>query len=90
MAKDIADIYQTDLKIEMNKANPSNKEIPFLDLDINVISNNIYTSVYDKCDDFGFSIHVHAFNSPVRGLMFLYSHLTVLSFAVGSICHMLY
>ena len=40
----------------MNKANTSEKETFFLDLNIKVIGNDIHTSVYDKRDDFGFPI----------------------------------
>ena len=41
----------------MNKANTSDKDISFLDLDIKVIgSNDLHTSVYDKRDDFAFPI----------------------------------
>ena len=40
----------------MNKANTSDKETSFLDLNIIVIGNNIHTNVYDKRDDFGFPI----------------------------------
>ena len=40
----------------LNKANTSNKETSFLDLNIKVIDNDIHTNVYDKRDDFGFPI----------------------------------
>ena len=40
----------------MNKANTSDKETSFLDLNIKVIGSDIHTSVYDKRDDFGFPI----------------------------------
>ena len=48
------DIYPRELKL--NKANTSDKETSFFDLNIKVIGNNIHTSVYDKRDDFGFPI----------------------------------
>ena len=48
---DIPDIYPRELKL--NKANTSDKETSFLDLNIKVIGNNIYTSVYNKRDDSG-------------------------------------
>ena len=38
------------------KANTSDKETSFLDLNIKVVGSNIHTSVYDKRDDFGFPI----------------------------------
>ena len=50
----IPDIYPREL--QLNKANTSDKETSFLDLNIRVIGNDIHTSVYDKRDDFGFPI----------------------------------
>ena len=38
-------------ELQLNKANTSDKEISFLDLNIKVIGNDIHTSVYDKRDD---------------------------------------
>ena len=46
----IPDIYPREL--QLYKANTSDKETPFLDLNINFIGNNIHTSVYDKRNDF--------------------------------------
>ena len=43
-------------ELQMNKANTPDKETSFLDLNINVIDSDIYTSIYDKRDDFGFPI----------------------------------
>ena len=51
-AEHIPDIYLRELPL--NKANTSEKETSFLDLNIQVIGSNIHTSVYDKRDDFGF------------------------------------
>ena len=51
-AEHIPDIYPREL--QLNKANTSDKETSFLDLNIKVIGNDIHTSVYDKRDDFGF------------------------------------
>ena len=53
-AEHIPDIYPREL--QLNKANTSDKETSFLDLNIKVIGNGIYTSVYDKRNDFGFPI----------------------------------
>ena len=53
-AEYIPDIYPREL--QLNKANTSDKETSFLDLNIKVIGSNIHTSVYDKRDDFGFPI----------------------------------
>ena len=52
--KHIPDIYPTEL--QLNKANTSDKETPFLDLNIKVIGSDFHTSVYDKRGDFGFPI----------------------------------
>ena len=52
--KHIPDIYPTEL--QLNKANTSDKETSFLDLNIKVIGSDAHTSVYDKRDDFGFPI----------------------------------
>ena len=52
--KHIHDIYPAEL--QLNKANTSDKETSFLDLNIKVIGSDIHTSVYDKRDDFGFPI----------------------------------
>ena len=53
-AEHIPDIYPRAL--QLNKANTSDKETSFLDLNIKVIGNDIDTSVYDKRNDFGFPI----------------------------------
>ena len=52
--KHTPDIYPTEL--QLNKANTSDKETAFLDLNIKVIGSDVHTSVYDKRDDFGFPI----------------------------------
>ena len=52
--KYVPDIYTAEL--QLYKTNTSDKEISFLDLNINVIGSGIHTSVYDKRDDFGFPI----------------------------------
>ena len=44
--ENIPDIYPTEL--HLNKANTSDKETSFLDLNIKVIGNNINTSVYSN------------------------------------------
>ena len=48
------DIYPAEL--ELKKANTSDKEISFLNLNIKIIGSDIRTSVYVKRDDFGFPI----------------------------------
>ena len=46
--KHIPDIYPAEF--QLNKANTSDKETSFLDLNIKVIGSDIHTSVYDKRD----------------------------------------
>ena len=52
--KYIPDRYPTEL--QLNKAITSDKETSFLDLNIKVVGSGVHTSVYDKRDDFGFTI----------------------------------
>ena len=51
--KHIPDIYPTER--QLNKANTSDKETSFLDLNIKVFGSDAHTSVYDKRDDFRIS-----------------------------------
>ena len=53
-AEHILYIYPREL--QLNKANTSDEETSFLDLNIKVIGIDIHTSVSDKRDDFGFPI----------------------------------
>lgn len=50
----VQDIYPKEL--ELNKANSSDKEASFLDLHLFIESGKIKTKIYDKRDDFNFSI----------------------------------
>ena len=52
----VGQIYPTEL--QLNKANSSDTEAPFLDLNLNLsITNGIVSSnIYDKQDDFNFEI----------------------------------
>ena len=75
--KHIPDIYPTEL--QLNKANTSDKETSFLDLNIKVIGSDVHTSVYDKRDAFGFPI----VNFPWLSVMFPDSHRMVFTFLSG-------
>ena len=77
-AEHIPDIYPREL--QLNKANTSDKETSFLDLNIKVIVNDIHTSVYDKRDDFGFPMDFLLLISPGWVVVFLDSHHTVFTF----------
>ena len=59
--KHTSDIYPTEL--QLNKANTSDKETSFLDLNIKVIDSDVHISVYDKRDDFGFPIVIFSWLS---------------------------
>ena len=72
LEKLIPDIYPTEL--QFNKANTSDKETSFLYLSIKVIGSD--TSIYDKRDDFSFSI----VNFPGWVVIFVDSDLTVFTF----------
>ena len=50
----VSQIYPTEL--QMNKANPSDTEAPFWDLDLSITNGIVSTKVYDKRDDFDFEI----------------------------------
>ena len=43
-------------ELQLNKANTSDKETSFLDLNIKLIGNNIHTCINDKRNKFGFLI----------------------------------
>ena len=43
-------IYPTDL--QLNKANSSDTEVPFLDLDLSITKGIVSSKIYDKWDDF--------------------------------------
>ena len=75
IADHIPDMYPREL--QLNKANTSDKETSFLDLNIKVIGNNIHTSAYEKRDDFGFPIVII---SPGWVVIFLDSYHTVFIF----------
>ena len=47
----VGQIYPT--KLQLNKANSSDTEAPFLDLNLS-IANGIVYKIYDKRDDFNF------------------------------------
>ena len=45
-------IYPTEL--QLNRANPSDTEAPFLDLNLCISNGTVSTKIYDKRDDFEF------------------------------------
>ena len=50
----VGHIYPTEL--QLNKANSSNTEAPFLDLNLSITNDIASSKIYDKRDDFNFEI----------------------------------
>ena len=50
----VCQIYSTELKL--NKANSSDTEVPFLDLNLSITNGIVSSKIYDKWDDFNFEI----------------------------------
>ena len=50
----VSQIYPSEL--QLNKANASNTEAAFLDLNITISNDIVSTKIYDKRDDFDFEI----------------------------------
>ena len=50
----VGQIYPTEL--QLNKANSSDTEAPFLDLNLSIINGIVSSKIYDKRDDFNFEI----------------------------------
>ena len=71
------------LELQLNKANTSDTETSFLDLNIKVIGSNIHTSVCDKCDDFGFPVVNFPWLSGDVPRLPLYGTVNLVIFAVG-------
>ena len=51
----VGQIYPTEL--QLNKANSSDTEAPFLDLTFSITNGIVSTKIYDKQDDFNFEIY---------------------------------
>ena len=50
----VSQIYPTEL--QLNKANSSDTEAPFLDLNLSITNGTVSSKIYDKRDDFNFEI----------------------------------
>ena len=50
----VVQIYPTEL--QLNKANSSDTEAPFLDLNLSITNGIVSSKIYDKPDDFNFEI----------------------------------
>ena len=50
----VGQIYPTEL--QLNKANSSDTEAPFLDLNLSITNGKVSSKIYDKRDDFNFEI----------------------------------
>ena len=58
-AQMVSQIYPTE--IQLNKANPSDIEAPFLDLDLSITNVIVSTKIYDNRNDFNFDIVNYTF-----------------------------
>ena len=78
-------IYHTEL--QLNKANSSDTEAPFLDFDLSITNDIVLSKIYDKWDDFTFEIVNFPFldgdvpRSPSDGV-YISQHLFVLRVCV--------
>ena len=55
----VGQIYSTEL--QLNKANSSDTEAPFLDLNLSITNGIVSSKIYDKQDDFNFEIVIFPF-----------------------------
>ena len=58
----INQIYPSEL--QLNKANSSDTEAPFLDLHLSILDGFISCKIYDKCDDFDFKFSILGWGHP--------------------------
>ena len=71
----VGQIYPTEL--QLNTANSSDTEVPFLDLNLSITNDIVSSNIYDKRDDFNFEIVNFPFldgdvpRSPSYGVIFL-------------------
>ena len=49
-------IYLAESELQLNKANPSDTEAAFLDLNFSISNGTVFTKIHDKRDDFDFDI----------------------------------
>ena len=54
-------------ELQLNKANTSDTEAPFLDLHLSISNGFVSSKIYDKRDDFDFDIQATLFISKSRG-----------------------
>ena len=66
----LSQIYPTEL--QSNKANSSDTEVPFLDLDLSITNGIVFTKIYVKRDDFNFEIVNLPFLGVCSSLLFLW------------------
>ena len=76
----VGQIYPTEL--QLNKANSSDTEAPFLDLNLSITNGIVSSKIYDKRDDFYFEIVNFQFLDGEMFLAFLPMAYTFLSLFV--------
>ena len=65
----VGHIYPTEL--QLSKANASDTEAPFLDLNLSITNGIVSSKVYDKRDDFNFEIVISHILMEMSSLSFL-------------------
>ena len=83
-------IYPTEL--QLNKANASDTEAAFLDLNLSIHDDIVSTKIYDKRDDFNFNIVNFPFldgDVPQRPSYGVYIYIYLNLFALPEQLHML-
>ena len=67
----VSQIHPTEL--QLNKANASDTEVPFLDLNLSITNGIVSSKIYDKRDEFNFEIVNFPFlDGDVPSLSFLW------------------
>ena len=68
-------IYPTEL--QLNKANSSYTEAPFLDLNLSITNGIVSSKIYDKWDDFNFEIVNFSFLLALLPMVYIFLSLFV-------------
>ena len=76
----VGQVYLTDL--QLNKANSSDTEAPFLDLNLSITNCIVSSKIYDKRDDFNFEIVNFSMEMFLAPLPMVYIFLSLLVFVL--------
>ena len=76
----VGQVYLTDL--QLNKANSSDTEAPFLDLNLSITNGIVSSKIYDKRGDFNFEIVNFSMEMFLAPLPMVYIFLSLLVFVL--------